>query len=316
MRNYHFDQIKAVLIILVIYAHIPLVGGVISKGADLCECDALVNHIVHAVYAFHMPLFVFVSGYFSKKRCLTETIHKNLHILKVFVIFQVFNLLLKYIILSHNPSLSDIITPGFALWYLLAIFYWRVLLSLIKDTNREMIFLICTIIISIVTGFLPIGGQFGFQRTMSFLPFFYLGVLFGNGYFRLNITPRIWMFVLASIILVISSGRNGWLSGFTSSYHSLSGMANRFISLINAFLLFVFLFPYFYKIPFNKYLSTMGSQSLFIYIYHPYILYIVTLLIYSYFGTINIISAIIITIITLVILTVLTKIRLLRNLLS
>lgn len=316
MRNYQFDQIKALLIILVVFAHIPLVGGVITKGTDLCECNAFVNAIVHAIYAFHMPLFVFVSGYFSKKRSLRETIQKNLNILKVFAIFHAFNLLLKYITLSHIPSLSDIITPGFALWYLLAIFYWRVLLSLTKDTNREILYLISTVIISIVSGFIPFGGQLGFQRTMSFLPFFYLGALSGNGYLKFKLTPRFWMLLVAIVILVISSGLNSWLSGFTSSYHSFSGMINRFISLINAFLIIVGILPYLYRIPFNKYLSNIGSQTLFIYIYHPYVLYIVTKLMYSYSGTINIMSAIIITIISMAILIALYKIRLLRNLLS
>ena len=57
-RDYFFDNIKAVLIFLVVLGHflLPIHG----------EGNVLVL-IKRLIYVFHMPLFVFVSGYFSKR---------------------------------------------------------------------------------------------------------------------------------------------------------------------------------------------------------------------------------------------------------
>ena len=50
-----FDNIKFFLIVLVIYAHLSNIH---------CEVPSSLYKII---YSFHMPLFVFVSGYFTKK---------------------------------------------------------------------------------------------------------------------------------------------------------------------------------------------------------------------------------------------------------
>ncbi len=44
-RDYSLDALKMILIILVIYAHIPLLNGLIPIGANV-ECDALTWHSV------------------------------------------------------------------------------------------------------------------------------------------------------------------------------------------------------------------------------------------------------------------------------
>ena len=56
-RDYFFDNLKAVLIFLVVLGHflLPIHGR---------------NYLVvvkRLIYVFHMPLFVFVSGYFAKR---------------------------------------------------------------------------------------------------------------------------------------------------------------------------------------------------------------------------------------------------------
>ena len=55
-RDYYFDNLKAVLIFLVVLGHflLPIYD------------DAFLVVLKRLIYVFHMPLFVFVSGYFSK----------------------------------------------------------------------------------------------------------------------------------------------------------------------------------------------------------------------------------------------------------
>ncbi|MFR7480201.1 MAG: acyltransferase family protein [Roseburia sp.] len=56
-RDYFFDNLKAVLIFLVVLGHflLPIRG------------DNPLVVVKRLIYVFHMPLFVFISGYFAKK---------------------------------------------------------------------------------------------------------------------------------------------------------------------------------------------------------------------------------------------------------
>ena len=55
-RDYFFDNLKAVLIFLVVLGHflLPIHG------------ESVLVVVKRLIYVFHMPLFVFVSGYFAK----------------------------------------------------------------------------------------------------------------------------------------------------------------------------------------------------------------------------------------------------------
>jgi fucose 4-O-acetylase-like acetyltransferase len=52
MRNYKIDNIKAFLIILVVFGHML---ELVNMGG-----------LYRLIYTIHMPVFVFVSGYFAK----------------------------------------------------------------------------------------------------------------------------------------------------------------------------------------------------------------------------------------------------------
>ena len=55
-RSSYWDNIKGFLIILVVFAHCLY---------DFQD-DALIGAIVKSIYLFHMPAFIFVSGFFGK----------------------------------------------------------------------------------------------------------------------------------------------------------------------------------------------------------------------------------------------------------
>ena len=54
-RDYGFDNSKLILIILVVFAHLLEISTK-NYGA---KCD-----IYRVIYSFHMPAFVFLTGYF------------------------------------------------------------------------------------------------------------------------------------------------------------------------------------------------------------------------------------------------------------
>ena len=83
-RDYCIDALKMLLIVLVIYGHIPLLDGLINGGISI-ECDPITWTAVKGVYAFHMPLFVLISGYFTKRRLFKEQVTKSLSLLRIFL---------------------------------------------------------------------------------------------------------------------------------------------------------------------------------------------------------------------------------------
>ena len=54
-RNYKYDNLKALLIFLVVFGHV------------LESVPGEYRRIIYlAIYTFHMPMFIYISGYFSK----------------------------------------------------------------------------------------------------------------------------------------------------------------------------------------------------------------------------------------------------------
>ena len=56
-RSAYWDNMKGVLMLLVVFAHILF---------QLQDYSDTINCTVDYIYMFHMPAFVFISGYFGK----------------------------------------------------------------------------------------------------------------------------------------------------------------------------------------------------------------------------------------------------------
>ena len=55
-RDSYFDNLKTILIFLVVLGHFT----------NLNNSVPLMGAINNVIYSFHMPIFIFISGYFSK----------------------------------------------------------------------------------------------------------------------------------------------------------------------------------------------------------------------------------------------------------
>lgn len=62
-REPYFDNVKFILILLVVIGHF------IEK---IIFMDTSFKVIYETIYSFHMPLFIFISGYFSKNTLKTN----------------------------------------------------------------------------------------------------------------------------------------------------------------------------------------------------------------------------------------------------
>lgn len=161
-RDSSWDNIKGVLILLVVFAH--CLYGLQNKSINA--------FIVEYIYFFHMPAFVFVSGYFSK----SEKSRSKNSIVKLLVAYMIF--MIPFIIRAMLRGNSVwIITPYFSAWYLLALIIWRLLTPHIINIKH---ILLKTTLFAIIIGFFPsVSGvsELAIKKVVVFWPFFVAGNL-------------------------------------------------------------------------------------------------------------------------------------------
>lgn len=167
------------LIVSVIFGHIPLLNGFLDLHLP-SSYDSLTMHAMKGIYAFHMPLFVLISGYFTRQKNLGIQLIKSFKLLRLFVVFQIIDLLIRYVFGGETFSLIRCLYPCFALWYLLCLFYWRILLSVIPQKWDPKWIIAISFLISITVGFTNINGIMGLHRFFSFMPYFMIGHYYGE----------------------------------------------------------------------------------------------------------------------------------------
>lgn len=154
MRDNRFDNLKAFLIFSVMLCHLfELFPGTLKY------------RIYIFIYAFHMPLFIFISGYFAKfniKNILTKLLYP-------YVIFQVI-----YCLFTGNKL--QFLTPHWILWYLMCLILWSLTLKLADF--KPYLLLVLSVVLAISSGFFEaIGKPLSLARFFAFYPFFLLGYI-------------------------------------------------------------------------------------------------------------------------------------------
>lgn len=164
-RDYLFDNMKAILIIFVVMGHLVV---------NVCKQDAIFNAIYSFIYIFHMPVFVFITGYFSKnvQKCRDVAVERYLVPYFVFcILLQVEDRILN-IGVGRNLGFN-LLYPQWGMWYLIALFWWKLF---IKDFVRIRFILPFSILIGLLSGFSrEIGSFLSIGRAVNLLFFFLLG---------------------------------------------------------------------------------------------------------------------------------------------
>lgn len=176
-RDQTLDGLKFILIFLVILGHL-----------SYNDWGAGINKII---YSFHMPVFVFLSGYFTSQNTDKEKQRKWLKRTLLVYIFSQFAFFVMHVgyglsqsYLRHEVfdlsllSWRYLYVPCIALWYLICLIYWRLSVWRLFAKTKDIVLLCISISLAIVSGFIPIDEEFAFQRTFSFFPFFVIGMLF------------------------------------------------------------------------------------------------------------------------------------------
>lgn len=158
-----FDNVKFILIVLVIYCHLINVGFAVPWK------------VYQIIYSFHMPLFVLISGFFTDKdKPALKYWDVTLNFAFLFVVFNLVTIYI-YIYLCDQPPVKYPYIPSFALWYLLCMIYWRTLVWCIPNRIlKSKLFFILVLAISILPSVYYL-NYFALSRCLSFAPYFLVG---------------------------------------------------------------------------------------------------------------------------------------------
>ncbi len=257
-----WDNVKGILIVLVVLGHLleRLPMGNTLAGYKL-------------IYLFHMPLFVFCSGYLASSS--TDKIVKK--ILIPYVICQ-------FIYCIFSMQVIQATTPVWILWYLLALCFWRLTTPLLDKIGAwwRIPTILISIIISCLFGFDDSVGYFvSFSRIIVFYPYFMTG-FFVKKYDReksqtdflkrlrrksVRITAGILFAALCIVFILVSPEINSeWLYG---SFSYNNGQYNIFFRAFHYVMAFCAGIPILVLAPRRKtFFTSWGKNSLVIYLTH------------------------------------------------
>ncbi|OEV04460.1 acyltransferase family protein [Streptomyces oceani] len=181
-REPFFDNAKYLAIVLVASAHAwePYLGD--SRAATA---------LYMFVYAFHMPAFIVISGYFSRGFELTARRMPRL-VAGVLVPYLLFEVAYAYFYrwTDHDPDYPiDATDPQFLNWFLLALFLWRLSTPLWRALRWPLPIALLVAVLSSVTP--SVGDGLDLQRSLQFLPFFVLGLRLRPEHFTALRHPRV-----------------------------------------------------------------------------------------------------------------------------
>lgn len=163
-RDYLFDNYKVFLIFLVVVGH--FIGP--SMGDNL-----FLRLLKWVIVSFHMPAFIFISGYFSKKDLPLLTIIQRLAV--PYVAYEIIYYL-WYTFVTHKETGLHLLKPKFTLWYLLALFLWKVVTPYVKKIPYHMVI---AILAGILIGFSNMEDNFlTIPRAVVYYPFYLAGISF------------------------------------------------------------------------------------------------------------------------------------------
>lgn len=167
-RDVRMDNAKGILIILVVVGHFLL---------PLYQ-TRFVTNVFYTIYFFHMPFFVFISGYFAKGIVKNGVIRwkKILNILWLYLIYEVLVYFTEGLLEGHF-GLPDPFHESGAPWYLLALFIWYVSLTFFKNCKTIWMPAALTLAVIAVKYLVHPGDFLALDRVLSFAPFFYAGYI-------------------------------------------------------------------------------------------------------------------------------------------
>lgn len=269
-RDYFFDNAKFILMFFVVFGH--LLKDFISDHEGILA-------MYKTIYTFHMPAFIFVSGFFAKgiyQKGYIGKIAKKL-ILPYLIFQSVYSIF--YFFLFHKNSLTvDPLNPHWSLWFLISLFFWNIML-LGFSKFRPAVGITIAFLLALLIGYVDwVSNYLSLSRTLVFFPMFLLGYHVNRESLNklTTTTVRFTSLVVFAIVLIgfylLPDINYKWLLG-SKPYAELDtvnllamfkrlGFYSLSILMVTCFLSFVPKGYYFF--------TNWGKQTLYVYLLHGF----------------------------------------------
>ena len=269
VRDPYYDNVKFLAVMLVVLGHAwyALDGSRLTGAAHLF------------VYTFHLPAFILIAGFFSRRFATARSKVRRL-VVGIGVPYLIFEA--AYPLFAHvfngNRFLWTPLSPYWITWFLLALFIWRLSTPLWQQLRWP---LPVAVGISVVSGLMQLPDQAAY-RVLGFLPFFVAGLLLRDEHIQWLRTRRVRMLaVLVTLaagttsLLVVRRMDNEWLS-YRADYaelgvSALAGMAMRLgtlacgLAMVAAFLALT---------PRRRmWFTPLGGRSMYVYLLHGFFIF-------------------------------------------
>lgn len=281
-RIYYYDNLKFILILLVVLGHfiMPFLNYSTLKGLFLF------------LYSFHMPLFIFVTGFFAKKIITADT-NQRLNKILSYLIFYVGYKLAIFLVCNcifHQNVESSLFAEWETPWYLLACVIWIIITNLVKNVKPIYMIAISLIFCLFIGYDSEVKDVLALSRVIVFFPFYLLGYYLDREKME-NIIEKIHkpkIMILSGLFIILSLFTFVYFSDFLYFLRPLFTSRNPFelidipfdIPMTGAFVrlgwvIFCLLISLCIMslIPRKKcFISKFGSRTLQVYVLHYFIL--------------------------------------------
>ena len=163
-REARWDNIKAVMILCVVLGHVMY---------RLIDDSAAARSLYFFVYIFHMPVFIFLSGMFSKKAVREKNLGRVCEFLLIYLVMKFLDAFSGYLA-GHKLSLHLFWEAGPG-WYAFALAVF-LLVTMALFEVPPWILLTAAIFLGCISGYdTHLGDHFASGRICTFYPFFLAG---------------------------------------------------------------------------------------------------------------------------------------------
>lgn len=271
VREPYFDNAKIILIFLVVFGHFL---------QPYIEKHEVLENIYYFIFTFHMPAFIFISGYFNKnyyqKGYLLKIAKK---LLFPYLMFEIIYGLFYSILDTERGFSINLIAPEWSLWFLLSLFFWCCSL-LVFGKLKPSIGLSLSIFIACTIGYIDyIGQSLSISRTFVFLPFFLAGYYTTPRFIKYIQTKLssfyslVLFFIVFGAVTINDNMNKYWVFGSESYGHFLEDPSMGFFIRLYVYgLSFMAMFAFFIIVPnIHLIVTHLGKNTLFTYLLHGFI---------------------------------------------
>lgn len=192
-RIYYFDNLKFLLITLVVIGH--FLSNMYSFSYNF-------KGIYTFIYTFHMPLFIFITGYFSKSFIKNDKIKigKVISYFILYLMLKSFFYLFDIFILKDYYEINYLKASGLP-WYILATCFYYLSTIVLRKTKFKYSITI-SVICALLIGYSNIQDFLALSRVIVFFPFFIMGYYIDKEKINKLLNSKFIFRIIGFIILI------------------------------------------------------------------------------------------------------------------